>query len=276
MSSSPLVPSFRYPWQSQIANLPHEHQEVLTSAFNALTDLYTANKVNAQKISELKSNTTTAAATTENVNTTSENTTVITQNTVGFVSSQIGITSYATQQSDYASFVLFGDSSAVAVNLTTGTAITVPWYCVAINFGSSTVTFTPASGTISYGTTSAAGSMSLLAGYFAIISYDGTSFWAAALPLVPTTFASVANEFLTGYNATSATFSAAHPSFANLSGTATAAQVPALSALTGQITEAQLPSAGLSVTITTAALTGGGTQGSMTFTNGLLTASTPA
>lgn len=33
---------------------------------------------------------------------------------------------------------------------------------------------------------------------------------------------------------------------------------------------------GLSVTITTAALTGTGTQGSMTFTNGLLTAQTPA
>ena len=33
---------------------------------------------------------------------------------------------------------------------------------------------------------------------------------------------------------------------------------------------------GLSVTITTAALTGGGSNGSMTFTNGILTAQTPA
>lgn len=33
---------------------------------------------------------------------------------------------------------------------------------------------------------------------------------------------------------------------------------------------------GLSVTITTAKLTGGGANGSMTFTNGVLTASTPA
>ena len=37
-----------------------------------------------------------------------------------------------------------------------------------------------------------------------------------------------------------------------------------------------IPSGGLTVTITTAALTGGGTQGSMTFTNGILTAQTQA
>lgn len=35
-------------------------------------------------------------------------------------------------------------------------------------------------------------------------------------------------------------------------------------------------SAGLNVTITTAKLTGGGTNGSMTFTNGVLTSQTPA
>lgn len=34
--------------------------------------------------------------------------------------------------------------------------------------------------------------------------------------------------------------------------------------------------AGITVTITTAKLTGGGTNGSMTFTNGILTAQTPA
>ena len=46
--------------------------------------------------------------------------------------------------------------------------------------------------------------------------------------------------------------------------------------ISGQITAAQLPSAGISVTITTAALTTLGTQGSMTFVHGQLTASTPA
>lgn len=41
-------------------------------------------------------------------------------------------------------------------------------------------------------------------------------------------------------------------------------------------TSRQAAFTGLNVTITTAALTGGGTQGSMTFTNGVLTAQTPA
>lgn len=62
------------------------------------------------------------------------------------------------------------------------------------------------------------------------------------------------------------------PGFADISGNASPAQVPALSDLTGQITEAQLPSAGLTVTIITARITPlTGVEGSMTFTNGILT-----
>ena len=44
----------------------------------------------------------------------------------------------------------------------------------------------------------------------------------------------------------------------------------------GQITVGQLPAVGVSVTIATAKLTGGGANGSMTFTNGLLTAQVQA
>jgi len=51
---------------------------------------------------------------------------------------------------------------------------------------------------------------------------------------------------------------------------------PSFTDISGQITTAQLPSSGLSTTITTAKLTGGGANGSMTFTNGILTASTPS
>jgi hypothetical protein len=64
------------------------------------------------------------------------------------------------------------------------------------------------------------------------------------------------------------------PVLSDLEGSVTAAQVPALSALSGRITDAQLPVGGLTVTITTAALTT--VQGSMTFTNGILTAQVPA
>lgn len=68
----------------------------------------------------------------------------------------------------------------------------------------------------------------------------------------------------------------AQPNFTDLAGSASTAQVPALSAISGQITTAQLPASGLTVVIVTAQLTGPGSQGSMTFTNGILTAQTPA
>jgi hypothetical protein len=44
----------------------------------------------------------------------------------------------------------------------------------------------------------------------------------------------------------------------------------------GSIAGTIVPTGGISATITTAALTGGGTQGSMTFVNGILTAQTQA
>jgi hypothetical protein len=47
-----------------------------------------------------------------------------------------------------------------------------------------------------------------------------------------------------------------------------------LNLLSGGVTGS--PPSGVTATITTAKLTGGGSNGSMTFTNGVLTASTPA
>lgn len=65
-------------------------------------------------------------------------------------------------------------------------------------------------------------------------------------------------------------FVKAKPDFADLSGTADTSQVPPLSSLTGQIGTGQLPAGLFSGTITTAKLTGGGANGSMTFLNGSL------
>lgn len=66
------------------------------------------------------------------------------------------------------------------------------------------------------------------------------------------------------------------PALSLLSGSVTASQVPALSLLTGQITTSQLPPSGQTVVITTAKLTTGGANGSMTFTDGILTAEVAA
>jgi hypothetical protein len=118
--------------------------------------------------------------------------------------------------------------------------------------------------------------MAILTNYCAMVAYDGTNWWAWTEPIVPVTFGAVAHEWLTAYNAATGAWTAAQPAFTDISGSATSAQVPALSSLTGQITTSQLPASGLSLTITTAKLTTGGTQGSMTYTNGILTAQVAA
>ena len=84
-----------------------------------------------------------------------------------------------------------------------------------------------------------------------------------------------AHNFATGID-TSGNPVFSQPAFSDLSGSASAGQIPALSSLTGAITAGQLPAAGISVTITTAKLTGGGANGSMTFVNGQLTAQVAA
>lgn len=91
---------------------------------------------------------------------------------------------------------------------------------------------------------------------------------AAEIALVTSAPVPTPKKFLKGMLA--GVFTEEQPDFSDLSGNATAAQVPALSALNGQIDISQLPSAGISVTITTAKLTVGGTDGSMSFSNGLL------
>ena len=66
------------------------------------------------------------------------------------------------------------------------------------------------------------------------------------------------------------------PNLEALNGAVTPSQVPALSALTGAITDSQLPPDGISGVVATAKLTTGGADGSMTFTNGILTSYTAA
>lgn len=79
--------------------------------------------------------------------------------------------------------------------------------------------------------------------------------------VIPGNAPAVSSEWINSYDSSSGVFGQSQPAFSDIS---------------GQITTAQLPSTGLSVTIVTAALTVGGTQGSQTFTDGILTAQTPA
>jgi len=67
------------------------------------------------------------------------------------------------------------------------------------------------------------------------------------------------------------------PPLSDLNGAVTASQVPPLSVLSGQITAGQIPAGlGFGGTIVTAKLTVGGANGSMTFSNGFLVSQVPA
>lgn len=116
-------------------------------------------------------------------------------------------------------------------------------------------------------------------------------------PVLPANTPATTHQFFTAYNSTTGAFTAAQPAYSDLTGTPTLAATktpvasnwltgynastgafsaaqPAFSDISGNLTTSQLPTAGASGTISLAALTVGGTPGSITVTNGLITAFT--
>ncbi|HEY3620719.1 MAG TPA: hypothetical protein VGK96_28280 [Candidatus Sulfotelmatobacter sp.] len=200
---------------------------------------------------------------------------------IGTVNDQSGQTAYTTQPGDNGATVILNDASPIAITLSNG--VSSPYLVFLENQGTGLATLTPMSGTISYAFNPAAASMPLAGGYFAIVTFTGSDFFATTCPIVPITFNAVAHEWINSYNASTGAFTATQPAYADISGTpvlpATVTPVAGeylvgYDATTG-LFSVSTP-AGLSVTIITAALTLGGTQGSMTFSGGRLTAQTPA
>lgn len=143
---------------------------------DAINDLQQAIPYLKSQITALQTaSKTTGTGTTTNVSTASQST-VVGTNTIGFVNNQTGVTSYSTQPSDYGALLLLSDASAIAVSLTTGTAIQTPWFFFVFNDGSGTATLTPQSGTIN-----GSSSLALTSSSSAIIFYDGTNFEALTL-----------------------------------------------------------------------------------------------
>jgi hypothetical protein len=253
-------------------------REAIRANDKSITDLNSSIVELKSQITAAQQNAASATTVTENV-TTEE---IAPSQWIGFgtVNNQTGATSYATLQSDDGALLILSDASAVAVSLT---KLTVPFLLFAVNWGAGLVTLTPASGTISSIGNLAAANLTLKQGYSAMIVFDGTNWWAETLPVVPTSFTAVTHEFLTAYNAATGAFTAAQPAYSDISGTPTlpATKAPVTGeyltgydATTGAFSAST--TAGISVTITTAALTVTGTQGSMTFVGGILTAQTPA
>lgn len=172
----------------------------------------------------------------------------------GSISNQSGSIAYTTQGTDNGALIVISNAAAIAVTL--NSIVSTPFATFLTNLGAGTTTLTPSSGTVNGGAT-----FTVPSSYTTLAVFDGVNWWASTLPLVPATIAAVASNWLRSYNAVTGLFTASQPAFADI---------------TGQITTAQLPAAGISITIVTAALTTLGSQGSMTFVNGLLTASVAA
>ena len=286
MANKALTPSFRFP-----AALPEETAHPLVRAAienntNQLVDVNQAivslkNQLDVVKAGNTTNTTnetiigTSGSGSTAGVTSFNGDSGVVTFfPDLGSVNNQTGQTSYTTQTQDNGALIILNNTSAVSVVL--NFAVGTPWYTNLFNSGSGTVTVTATSGTINGGT-----SLTLLPNYFVTVYFDGVNWEASTLPIVPVNTPAVLHQWLKSYNAATGAFTQTQPAFTDISGTATTAQIGTGTPSAGEYVDGgtgawtALPG-GLSVTITTAALTVGGTQGSMTFTGGRLTAQVQA
>jgi len=195
--------SFRYPFETEIANESEGAKTAHRNTFQGILDL---NQAVASLKSQIASSstTTTSTGTTSSSNTSSSSETVVSNTattTIGYVNDQTAVTAYTTQQSDYAKYIIFDDASPIAVTLNTaGTnpSITLPWFASFLNFGAGTATLTPGSGTISYQGNLAAASMPVPQGCVAVVVFDGTDFWAELVPNI----GNVVTQIIAGTNVT--------------------------------------------------------------------------
>ncbi|MFZ3343317.1 MAG: hypothetical protein WA213_20740 [Terriglobales bacterium] len=195
-----LSPSFRFPGVISDPSVPKSVGDALRLHSNALTDIYQAIPALKQQISALQGGQTV-------INNPGGGGGSSSFPGLGSVNNLQGDVAYTNQPTDNGALLLFGDSSSVAVQLTSG--VQVPYFLFAQNWDSGMVTFTPSLGTISWIGNAGAASMPLAEGYSALLVFDGTNWWAETLPLVPQTFAPIAGEYLTGYSGTTGLFSAA-------------------------------------------------------------------
>ena len=181
--SGALSPSFRFPYEAQISRFPPEHQQVVRTIFNKLTDLDGAiNNLKTQQPASSSSTSSTASSTA----TTSSSTSSVTpaqattialaaiSSTLGGTDPQSG-TSYTALNSDYAKIITLDNASPVAVTLGgDGTGISAQWWSFIQNNGAGTATLTPATGTIN-----GAASITLVTNQSATAFFDGTNWYAA-------------------------------------------------------------------------------------------------
>ena len=201
MSTNPV--SFRFPFESQISDMPSHHQEVIRTTWNAITDLQTAIPLLKSSIDTKVSKTTTSSSTSSSASSSSGSsgssstpaTTLYVTSAIaaavtgvkasikstfpGAVNLQTGVTSYSTQQSDYGAMIVFDDASPIAVSLSVLNSlpsISLPFYCLIFNDGTGTITCTPISGLVNGNA-----NVQIPGGGLGIIYFSGTNFYASVV-----------------------------------------------------------------------------------------------
>jgi hypothetical protein len=171
---------------------------------------------------------------------------------LGLVNPQPGVTAYTTQQSDAGQEIVLNSALPIAVTLNFN--VTLPWFATLTNQGSGTATLTPSSGTINGGA-----SFALLSNYTSLVTFDGTNWWASALPVVPVNTPAVSYEWLKAYNAATGVFTQTQPAFSDISGTAAPAQLPIATVLSLGVVEPDGTTIGITAPGVISILGGAGT-----------------
>lgn len=208
-------PTFRYPFESEIAGLPQGAQNAHRAAFQGIQDLQQA--VTALNTKVGTSTTSTSTGSTPEVVNSFAQTVIAASTVIGTVNNQTGVTSYNTLQSDYGAFILFNDASPIAVNLSglsTSPAVALPWYTSMINSGTGTVTITPMTGLIEGGA-----NFQLHANNAVTIVYDGTNYYVEAPGAQPQNAPFVAHEWLNSFSSITGVFGQSQPLYNDLGGT---------------------------------------------------------
>ena len=274
MSTNGLQPGFRLPSHIVDEKKYPEISSALRQHDNGIVDLNQAIVSLKSQIDNLKPSvpTKTSAG--------GSSTTIVVNGSnfpgLGGVRDLTGLTAYTNIGSDNGILLLLNDASPIAVTL--DSAMVTPYFLSATNLGAGSATFTPSSGTIN-GTAS----FTLPQNYTSILVFDGTNWVATALLVLPQSAGPTLHEWLASYDSATGVFTLSQPDYSDLTGTP---QLPntltpvageyltGYDSTTGNFSQSTTP--GISATIVTAALTPGGTQGSQTFVDGILTAQTPA
>lgn len=202
--------------------------------------------------------------------------------------------SYVLQNTDYQGIIIF--DSGATVNITLNSNVTPNFQATILNLGSGSIALATSDGSpINNGPSS----LTLAPGQGVQVFYANRAWLAYAgttlIQIVPQSIGPVTHEWLNSYNATTGLFTESQPNYSDLTGTPQLANTkapvshewlasydattgnftqsqPSFADISGNLAEAQLPTAGVSHTVTLAALTALGTQGSITFTGGICTA----